>query len=123
VNVYSFFFSSRRRHTRSKRDWSSDVCSSDLCFNHSFSRVIKTQEIMKICQNKETYPINRSTDFLIPKMMQKKNIFFYHFFLRSLIKTSIIVLLHIVRVRTNSLEGVLRSGRVRNHSTVDQFIS
>src|SRR5207249_9111707 len=27
-----FFFSSRRRHTRSKRDWSSDVCSSDLAF-------------------------------------------------------------------------------------------
>src|SRR6266496_6057573 len=26
----SFFFSSRRRHTRSLRDWSSDVCSSDL---------------------------------------------------------------------------------------------
>src|SRR5207249_5837922 len=26
----AFFFSSRRRHTRSKRDWSSDVCSSDL---------------------------------------------------------------------------------------------
>src|SRR5699024_11301495 len=25
-----FFYSSRRRHTRSKRDWSSDVCSSDL---------------------------------------------------------------------------------------------
>ena len=29
--MYVFFlFSSRRRHTRSKRDWSSDVCSSDL---------------------------------------------------------------------------------------------
>src|SRR5215471_15276851 len=26
----SFFFSSRRRHTMSLRDWSSDVCSSDL---------------------------------------------------------------------------------------------
>src|SRR5437867_11236430 len=26
----SFFFSSRRRHTRSYGDWSSDVCSSDL---------------------------------------------------------------------------------------------
>src|SRR5690606_8030314 len=26
----SFFFSSRRRHTRFSRDWSSDVCSSDL---------------------------------------------------------------------------------------------
>src|SRR2546429_6127112 len=28
--VYIFFFSSRRRHTRCSRDWSSDVCSSDL---------------------------------------------------------------------------------------------
>src|SRR5204862_5330607 len=27
---FCFFFSSRRRHTRSLRDWSSDVCSSDL---------------------------------------------------------------------------------------------
>src|SRR2546422_2969833 len=43
-----FFFSSRRRHTRCSRDWSSDVCSSDLwpvsfqkiwlCFNQSQSR-------------------------------------------------------------------------------------
>src|SRR5699024_11458540 len=30
VRLRTFFFSSRRRHTRSKRDWSSDVCSSDL---------------------------------------------------------------------------------------------
>src|SRR5436305_14438333 len=28
--VFFFFFSSRRRHTRCGRDWSSDVCSSDL---------------------------------------------------------------------------------------------
>src|SRR5208282_3935099 len=27
---FFFFFSSRRRHTRCYRDWSSDVCSSDL---------------------------------------------------------------------------------------------
>src|SRR5258707_1052457 len=27
----TLFFSSRRRHTRYWRDWSSDVCSSDLC--------------------------------------------------------------------------------------------
>src|SRR5690606_40280918 len=27
---FLFFFSSRRRHTRFSRDWSSDVCSSDL---------------------------------------------------------------------------------------------
>src|SRR5690606_40428388 len=29
-----FFFSSRRRHTRFSRDWSSDVCSSDLTQRH-----------------------------------------------------------------------------------------
>src|SRR3989442_16043135 len=30
LESYFFFFSSRRRHTRCGRDWSSDVCSSDL---------------------------------------------------------------------------------------------
>src|SRR5215813_14485896 len=30
VPFFIFFFSSRRRHTRCGRDWSSDVCSSDL---------------------------------------------------------------------------------------------
>src|SRR5206468_4418091 len=30
LSINMFFFSSRRRHTRSDRDWSSDVCSSDL---------------------------------------------------------------------------------------------
>src|SRR5690606_40934565 len=30
VFFFFFFFSSRRRHTRFSRDWSSDVCSSDL---------------------------------------------------------------------------------------------
>src|SRR5476649_880326 len=30
--AYLFFFSSRRRHTRSLCDWNSDVCSSDLTF-------------------------------------------------------------------------------------------
>src|SRR2546421_8884967 len=33
-----FFFSSRRRHTRSDRDWSSDVCSSDLGLNLASAR-------------------------------------------------------------------------------------
>src|SRR5438445_13221243 len=32
VHYHSFCFSSRRRHTRYWRDWSSDVCSSDLQF-------------------------------------------------------------------------------------------
>src|SRR5690606_39364535 len=30
LTIFFFFFSSRRRHTRFSRDWSSDVCSSDL---------------------------------------------------------------------------------------------
>src|SRR5207302_4059447 len=30
ICILFFFFSSRRRHTRFSRDWSSDVCSSDL---------------------------------------------------------------------------------------------
>src|SRR5947207_10345216 len=34
-----FFFSSRRRHTRSLCDWSSDVCSSDLDGNQSAVRL------------------------------------------------------------------------------------
>src|SRR5260370_27236298 len=33
-----FFFSSRRRHTRFKCDWSSDVCSSDLVLTSAAAR-------------------------------------------------------------------------------------
>src|SRR6266542_4588021 len=33
-----FFFSSRRRHTRCYRDWSSDVCSSDLGIGDLYDR-------------------------------------------------------------------------------------
>src|SRR5690606_23428478 len=35
---FCFFFSSRRRHTRFSRDWSSDVCSSDLRAARAFER-------------------------------------------------------------------------------------
>src|SRR2546422_6448967 len=41
VCLYYFFFSSRRRHTRCSRDWSSDVCSSDL----SSSAVMTADEL------------------------------------------------------------------------------
>src|SRR5260370_40974416 len=40
-----FFFSSRRRHTRFKCDWSSDVCSSDLAL-HGFS--IDTEDLRRL---------------------------------------------------------------------------
>src|SRR3712207_2506259 len=38
VCVFFFFFSSRRRHTRYWRDWSSDVCSSDLVRDKGIGR-------------------------------------------------------------------------------------
>src|SRR2546428_3137981 len=41
-----FFFSSRRRHTISDRDWSSDVCSSDLSTN-SFGPFIVPKEFVE----------------------------------------------------------------------------
>src|SRR2546422_1764461 len=36
IDGVSFFFSSRRRHTRCSRDWSSDVCSSDLGLSYQW---------------------------------------------------------------------------------------
>src|SRR5690606_40879911 len=44
-----FFFSSRRRHTRFSRDWSSDVCSSDL----GYTKVDVTlgSQIIKLLKN------------------------------------------------------------------------
>src|SRR3712207_876980 len=43
-----FFFSSRRRHTRYWRDWSSDVCSSDLN-NIALYRNIERNRVEEIC--------------------------------------------------------------------------
>src|SRR2546421_6165480 len=47
---FFFFFSSRRRHTRSDRDWSSDVCSSDLktsSLNHTdaYGKDLRTEDL------------------------------------------------------------------------------
>src|SRR5216683_3800914 len=41
VSSFCFFFSSRRRHTRSDRDWSSDVCSSDLALPQSLWQTVR----------------------------------------------------------------------------------
>src|SRR5882757_10879493 len=40
TSCFFFFFSSRRRHTRYWRDWSSDVCSSDLPPGQPARRVV-----------------------------------------------------------------------------------
>src|SRR5271163_4488068 len=51
ISIVLFFFSSRRRHTISDRDWSSDVCSSDLQLNTSIPGLItflKPQPVLEI---------------------------------------------------------------------------
>src|SRR5438034_7205655 len=51
-----FFFSSRRRHTRSLCDWSSDVCSSDLSAGGSYT-VTLTVTDNQGAQNSVTHPV------------------------------------------------------------------
>src|SRR5690606_40754473 len=55
-SVRGVFVSSRRRHTRSPRDWSSDVCSSDLLL----ARVIADEQglrqvLRNLCENALRY--------------------------------------------------------------------
>src|SRR5690606_25154229 len=46
---FVFFFSSRRRHTRFSRDWSSDVCSSDLgVFTQSWVAGSRSQSALEV---------------------------------------------------------------------------
>src|SRR5690606_39414550 len=48
IFVFFFFFSSRRRHTRFSRDWSSDVCSSDLYSSSWFRTATRTTNTVLI---------------------------------------------------------------------------
>src|SRR5690606_39370088 len=52
-----FCFSSRRRHTRFSRDWSSDVCSSDLVFQDK-AKTLRVNEIpllQQVVHSRSTY--------------------------------------------------------------------
>src|SRR5690348_17871758 len=44
---FVFFFSSRRRHTRWTGDWSSDVCSSDLCARGIEANTPRIRELLE----------------------------------------------------------------------------
>src|SRR3712207_8236568 len=60
-----YFFSSRRRHTRYWRDWSSDVCSSDLIIYGKIKKDIG-QILRKLCEYKgvEIIEANACTDHI-----------------------------------------------------------
>src|SRR5690606_40583192 len=46
--LFFFFFSSRRRHTRFSRDWSSDVCSSDLVLGDQWLEAVPLVRIIAL---------------------------------------------------------------------------
>src|SRR5690554_6710 len=52
---FYFFFSSRRRHTRCGRDWSSDVCSSDLKREGGYTTYLPTGEEMNVYEASRKY--------------------------------------------------------------------
>src|SRR5947209_12195986 len=56
IILYIFFFTSRRRHTRYWRDWSSDVCSSDLI------------------RHTEVVPLQQRQDDIVNKVRTKFNL-------------------------------------------------
>src|SRR5438105_4806456 len=84
--ISMFFFSSRRRHTRSTRDWSSDVCSSDLSdhgiglpviFLHAFplNRSMWEGEMIALLQEQarsEERRVGKSVDHRGGSTMKKK---------------------------------------------------
>src|SRR5690554_3414994 len=64
-SIYNFFFSSRRRHTRCGRDWSSDVCSSDLVVYHSWKNNHNKARGAVV-----TYPINYDPTLKYPAIFE-----------------------------------------------------
>src|SRR3712207_8911469 len=73
-----FFFSSRRRHTRYWRDWSSDVCSSDLKQNNgalgTFTKGVMVQEFydaaIKLKVGEISEPVKSQFGFHIIKLSE-----------------------------------------------------
>src|SRR5215204_7502558 len=54
VGWFCFFFSSRRRHTRSLCDWSSDVCSSDL--TNLYFRAARLRHRARLARSRDGLP-------------------------------------------------------------------
>src|SRR5438093_6287920 len=66
-SVSSFFFSSRRRHTRLVSDWSSDVCSSDLEYHSlqgAFGRRATIEQAKGILMARHAIDADRAFEML-----------------------------------------------------------
>src|SRR5467141_3329581 len=64
-SLFYFFFSSRRRHTRFKCDWSSDVCSSDLRVMREGGEQIASGTVFEIAAGEREGRITEINDFRI----------------------------------------------------------
>src|SRR5690606_40714891 len=86
-----FFFSSRRRHTRFSRDWSSDVCSSDLAADprrpvvqretteaSDLNALATCQSLAHLLEQR----LDRELDILVGKMLLLRGDDFYQLGLR-----------------------------------------
>src|SRR2546421_8142299 len=62
----SIFFASRRRHTRSDRDWSSDVCSSDLAAREVASAVRTPDYAVALIDGSGRVLLNTAVDLRVP---------------------------------------------------------
>src|SRR5256885_5945297 len=73
-----FFFSSRRRHTRLQGDWSSDVCSSDLCFQRDCRGYLNATDSVQVV-DENTIPVIKNilmTPIEVGVTVRLKNIYF-----------------------------------------------
>src|SRR6185312_17097400 len=79
MNFFFFFFSSRRRHTSSDRDWSSDVCSSDLHPDHRHDPVLdrhaRDHDVVQGGEDRsEERRVGKSVDLGGRRIIKKKKI-------------------------------------------------
>src|SRR4030043_1533730 len=74
IGMFCVFFSSRRRHTRCSRDWSSDVCSSDLnddAADHDESAYVVRPYSAEGCSRRQVpvpdvYPVEALSEHGVP---------------------------------------------------------
>src|SRR5690606_40162237 len=89
-----FFFSSRRRHTRFSRDWSSDVCSSDLedYANWTLAHIVRTPAFVFAPEKPggwhEPYPGWQATRYEQKARREGRMISFYFSFTREIGRAS-----------------------------------
>src|SRR2546429_5732654 len=120
-----FFFSSRRRHTRCSRDWSSDVCSSDLIFLDYSKNRITDRTVQLLIQLAEESGLRSNIDAMFRgekiNFTEKRAVL--HVALRAPRGTSILVDgqnvvadVHAVLDRIAEFSNRVRSGAWKGHS-------